>query len=272
MTRDQTKDGGEPGDRVAAAPLLIPEPPLQVLPSLAAEVGINEAIFLQQIHYWSLSKLSRGESPWVYNTQEKWVAQMPWLTLRTLQRVVDRLRDKKLLLIEQPEGTNRRSHYLVNYDKLPSSQAANLAASSRQNGGLSNNTSEKSSKSSPRPSKKTVNRKVVTDEELALAAVVVGLFNSSAGTALSVDAHLTPIVGRIRERPDYGEPQHRAIIEAVFAGDHWWTGAPTPKIIYGNASIFEQSIELARQEQKKKKTRHDVNDEAARIRREQGLE
>lgn len=120
--------------------------------------------------------------------------------------------------------------------------------------------------------KKEVGRKVVSDDEFALAAVVVGLFNSSAGTALSVDAHLTPIVCRIRERPEYGEAQHQAIIEAVFAGDHWWSGAPTPKIIYGNAGIFEQSIELARQEQKKKKTRHDVNDEAARIRREQGLE
>lgn len=256
-----------------AAPLLIPEPPLQVLPSLAAEIGINEAIFLQQIHYWSLAKAARGESPWVYNTQEKWVEQMPWLGLRTLQRVVNRLRDKELLLIEQPEGTNRRAHYLVNYDKLPSSQAANLAASSRQSGGLSSNTSKKSSKSSSSPSKKTVNRKVVTDDEFALAAAVVGFFNSAAGTALSVDAHLTPIVSRIRERPEYGEAQHKAIIEAVFAGDHWWSGAPTPKIIYGNAGIFEQSIELARQEQKKKKKkRYDVNDEAARIRREQGLE
>lgn len=257
---------------VAATPLLIPEPPLQVLPSLAAQIGINEAIFLQQIHYWSLAKVGRGESPWVYNTQEKWVEQMPWLGLRTLQRVVDKLRDAELLLIEQPEGTNRRAHYLVNYDKLPASQAANVAASSRQSGGLSNTSSKKSSKKSQRASQKKVNRKVVTDDELALAAAVVSQFNSSAGTALSVDAHLTPIVGRLREKPEYGERQHRAIIEAVFAGDHWWSGPPTPKIIYGNPGIFEQSIELAREAQKKGKRKHDVNEEARRIRREQGLE
>ena len=34
--------------------LLIDEPPLQVLPSLAREIGLNEAIMLQQIHYWLL--------------------------------------------------------------------------------------------------------------------------------------------------------------------------------------------------------------------------
>lgn len=118
--------------------------------------------------------------------------------------------------------------------------------------------------------KSTVNRKVVTDDELALAAAVVVAFNSSAGTALSVDAHLTPIVCRIRERPQYTEAHHRKIIEAVFAGEHWWTGAPTPRIIYGNAGIFEQSIELARE--KAKKPAFDVNAEAERMRREQGLE
>ena len=32
--------------------LLIEEPPLQVLPSLALAVGLNEAIILQQMHYW----------------------------------------------------------------------------------------------------------------------------------------------------------------------------------------------------------------------------
>jgi len=32
--------------------LLINESPLQVLPSLAVLVGLNEAIVLQQTHYW----------------------------------------------------------------------------------------------------------------------------------------------------------------------------------------------------------------------------
>ena len=120
--------------------------------------------------------------------------------------------------------------------------------------------------------KKKVGGKVVSDDEFALAAAVVSLFNSSAGTELTTEAHLTPIVGRIRERPKLTEEQHGKIIAAVFAGDHWWTGPPTPKIIYGNAGIFEQSIELARAAAKKKSKAFDVNAEARRIRKEQGLE
>lgn len=120
--------------------------------------------------------------------------------------------------------------------------------------------------------KREVNRKTVSDDELTLAAAVVVAFNERAGTALSVDAHLTPIVGRIREKPDYTEAHHRKIIEAVFDGDHWWTGPPTPRIIYGNAAIFEGSIELARAAVKKQESTYDVNAEAARIRREQGLD
>ena len=34
--------------------LLINEPPLQVLPSLAAKIGLDNAIFIQQLHYWLL--------------------------------------------------------------------------------------------------------------------------------------------------------------------------------------------------------------------------
>lgn len=131
------------------------------------------------------------------------------------------------------------------------------------------NTSEPSrNRHKRRRPKKEVGRKVVTEDEFALAAAVVLQFNSSAGTALSVDAHLTSIICRIRERPGYTEVHHRKIIEAVFAGEHWWKGAPTPKIIYGNPAIFEQSIESARARREKEKRAEDPNAERERVRRE----
>ena len=53
--------------------LLISEQPLQVLPGLAAKIGLNEAIFLQQLHYWLVkSKHEHDELRWVYNTYEEW--------------------------------------------------------------------------------------------------------------------------------------------------------------------------------------------------------
>lgn len=107
-----------------------------MLPTLAKEVGVNEAIVLQQIHYWSLHKVRQGEEDWVYNTQEDWLAEFPWLSLSTFQRVIRKLRDDGLLEIRQPEGTNRRAHYRVSYVNLPGWEHVKLTASTRQFEGL----------------------------------------------------------------------------------------------------------------------------------------
>lgn len=32
--------------------LLIQESPVMIIPSLAVKIGLNEAVILQQIHYW----------------------------------------------------------------------------------------------------------------------------------------------------------------------------------------------------------------------------
>ena len=53
------KVGGEMSNNFPpSSKLLIDEPPLQVLPSLALKIGLNEAIILQQVHYWLNPKLN----------------------------------------------------------------------------------------------------------------------------------------------------------------------------------------------------------------------
>ncbi|HJF30359.1 MAG TPA: hypothetical protein K8V56_01105 [Sporosarcina psychrophila] len=53
--------------------LLIKESPLQVLPSLAMEVGLNAAVLLQQLHFRSLISTNvRDGHKWVYKTYEEW--------------------------------------------------------------------------------------------------------------------------------------------------------------------------------------------------------
>lgn len=95
------------------------------------------------------------------------------------------------------------------------------------------------------PPRKKVGGKAVTDAEYSLTSEIVAAFNQAAGTAVTADAHLTPIVGRIREKPDLTAEDHRGIIAAVFAVP-WWSGAPGPNVIYGNAAQFERSIETWR--------------------------
>jgi len=79
--------------------LLIAEPPLLVLPSLAIAIGLNEAIFLQQLHYWLLrSEHHRDGCAWVYNTYEEWHQQLPFWSLATLRRIVGALEKQGLVV------------------------------------------------------------------------------------------------------------------------------------------------------------------------------
>jgi hypothetical protein len=73
--------------------LLIDEPPLQVLPSLALAIGLNEAIFLQQLHYWlQRSEHQHAGQRWVYNTLEGWHEQFPFWSMSTVRRTIRSLK------------------------------------------------------------------------------------------------------------------------------------------------------------------------------------
>jgi DnaD/phage-associated family protein len=80
--------------------LLINESPILVLPSLATKVGLSEAIFIQQLHYWLKdSKNVRDGYKWVYNTYEDWHEQFPWWSISTIRRIITKLENSKLLII-----------------------------------------------------------------------------------------------------------------------------------------------------------------------------
>lgn len=93
-----SKDKGTPSG-VGITNLLIQEDPLLVLPSLAVAIGLNEAIFLQQIHFHlRFSKNERDGQTWVYNTFEEWQEEMPWWSISTLKRIVSKLQKIGLLI------------------------------------------------------------------------------------------------------------------------------------------------------------------------------
>ena len=84
--------------------LLISEPPLVVIPSLAVALkSSDKAIILQQIHYWLLrsSNFIDGHK-WVYNSVHDWNKQFPWLTEKALQRYLRSLEDMGLLVTAMP--------------------------------------------------------------------------------------------------------------------------------------------------------------------------
>lgn len=102
--------------------LLINEPPLQVLPSLAKAIGLNEAIMLQQVHYWlHHAKVKHDGRMWVYKTFEEWHKQdFPFWSVDTIKRAISSLRKLGLLLVKKLSSNsfNRVNHYTVDYEKL----------------------------------------------------------------------------------------------------------------------------------------------------------
>lgn len=80
--------------------LLINEPPLQVLPSLAIELGLNEAIMLQQIHYWLINSSHEFEGvKWFYKTLEDWQTEFPFWSTMTIRRTLTNLEKQKVIRI-----------------------------------------------------------------------------------------------------------------------------------------------------------------------------
>ena len=117
-----------PGSR-----LLLDEPPLVVLPSLACLVGVNAAIFLQQVHYWcqNFRRLNdrrhyhRGRW-WVWNAVESargdrcWCEQFPFWSAATIRRLIARLVEREILLIDRfnLKRYDRTNWYSVDYEAL----------------------------------------------------------------------------------------------------------------------------------------------------------
>lgn len=117
--------------------LLINEPPLQVLPSLALAIGLNEALVLQQLHYLLLDPnhgRKIAEHRWIFNTVEQWiVGYFPFFSERTMRRTFRNLSKLDLIITCQPEGRiSRRKYYRINMERLDEiADEAKMAALNR---------------------------------------------------------------------------------------------------------------------------------------------
>lgn len=112
--------------------LLIDEHPLLVLPSLAVKIGLNEAIMLQQIHFWvSKQKHYKDGKYWVYNTYDDWAEQFPFWSKSTVIRILKRLEGRDLI---ETANYNRMKidntkWYTVNYGKIEELSRMNTSTS-----------------------------------------------------------------------------------------------------------------------------------------------
>jgi hypothetical protein len=137
--------------------LLINEPPLQVLPTLAVVInkaindsigaghrsggGLNEAIVLQQIHYWLNSIKTTGRivdgEKWIYNSISSWAENFPFWSENTIRRALQNL--ETLGLIKSRNDLNKikidqTKWYTINYEALKGLPFVNIHKPVTQNG------------------------------------------------------------------------------------------------------------------------------------------
>lgn len=104
--------------------LLISEPPLQVLPTLAVKIGLNGALFLQQLHYWILrSDNVRENTVWVYKSLDEWIEDdFPFMSKSTLKRTISDLKKADLIITKtfNKMKIDKTNWYTINYKKIES--------------------------------------------------------------------------------------------------------------------------------------------------------
>lgn len=105
--------------------LLINESPLQVLPSLAKAVGLEEAIVLQQLHYWIENPKADGRiedgHKWIFNTYEEWQKDnFPFWSIQQIQRFFLNLEKVGVVISAKLDAKkhDQKKFYRIDYDAL----------------------------------------------------------------------------------------------------------------------------------------------------------
>lgn len=105
---------------------LFNDPPVVFDPKLAIEIGLNEAIVLQQIHYWLVSNERSGNNYyngryWTFNSIKKWRDDFfPWWSEPTVKRTFKSLEDKGILISGNfnKKGYDKTKWYTIDYQAL----------------------------------------------------------------------------------------------------------------------------------------------------------
>ena len=101
--------------------LLIDDYPILVLPKLATEIGLNEAIILQQMHYWTnKSNHIHDNKRWIYNSYKEWEQHFPFWSNATIRRTISSLEKQELVLVGNynKAGFDKTKWYSINYSTL----------------------------------------------------------------------------------------------------------------------------------------------------------
>ena len=121
---------------------LFDEYPILVDRVLAKTIGLNEAIVLQQVHYWIQINKRNGKNfydgrYWTFGSAKKWHKEnFEFLSLNTVKRTFKKLEERKVLIVGNfnKRAYDRTKWYTINYELLDSLKPCNYSLT--QNGSM----------------------------------------------------------------------------------------------------------------------------------------
>ena len=134
--------------------LLIDEYPLMVLPRLATIIGLNEAIILQQLHFWlRTNPHERDGRKWSYNSFFSWQYQFPFWCISTIKRTIGKLEENGLIITGNYNKIkiDRTKWYTIDYDLLEKLKTDNNQEDKKDTSSGANCTNQESTLTKPIP-------------------------------------------------------------------------------------------------------------------------
>lgn len=231
--------------------------------------------------YVGLTRLANdlGEGTPRFKAEQSEVARRSGLSVRTVRDYVPKLEAAGVLTVERVDGEAHGWELVEPRQQLPGGSAAVAGVPRQESPGSSkgrrSTTSSSSSSATPQQlaeelhrrvddpemirdaeelllAKTKVGTRIVTGAEMVIAAAAVTEFNRQQDARHGLAAYLTPIVGRIRERPTWGVDAHVRLVQSAWR-IRWWERngrgrRATPKVIYGNTACFENVVQDAADE------------------------
>ena len=231
--------------------LLISEPPLQVLPSLAKRVGLNEAILLQQLHFRSLiSSNVRDGHKWIYKTYEEWQEdEFPFWSTDTIKRTIRKLEKDGYIISTSAYNRmkmDKTKWYRINYEMayLPTGHnASSRGADCTEGEGQSASCDEGKMHLAITKEIKSIKKESV-EKDLDVVSVIDYL-NQKAGTRFKATSKATQrfVNGRMRE--GYTLDDFHKVIDAKvkeWLNDPYWVKYLRPSTLFAPTN-FENYLE-----------------------------
>lgn len=104
---------------------LFDKKPIVLDKHIAKAIGLNEAIILQQVHYWiEVNKKAKRNCHegryWTYNTIKEWTEEFPFWSKDTVKRTFKKLRQTGLMIVGNfnTMQMDRTLWYTIDYEKL----------------------------------------------------------------------------------------------------------------------------------------------------------